>query len=110
MIETIDSDQTLNKKIANYLGLAQKAGKIAAGDMAVLTAIKKGKAKLILIASDIAPSVKKELEAELDHSVIPVYVWEDKIYLGSIIGKSKRGALAVLDKGFADVIEKLFLT
>ena len=34
------------------LGLAQKAGKIASGDFAVKSALKSGKVKLLIIASD----------------------------------------------------------
>ena len=76
--------------------------------MAVKNAIKKGNAKIVIIATDIASSVMEEMETLLKSKDIPVYIWKDKIFLGAIIGKSKRGALAVLDMGFADTIEKLF--
>ena len=40
-----------NRQVAFALGLAQKAGKVAAGDFAVRSALNGGKAKLMLIAS-----------------------------------------------------------
>ena len=43
-----------NRQVAFALGLAQKAGKVAAGDFAVRSALNGGKAKLMLIASDAA--------------------------------------------------------
>lgn len=96
------------KKIADYLGLAQKAGKIAAGDRAVLQAVKKSGAFLVIIAGDIAPTVREELLQALDGRGLPVFHWRDKASLGLMTGKSPRGALAVLDKGFAKVIEENF--
>ena len=39
-----------NRQVAFALGLAQKAGKVAAGDFAVRSALNGGKAKLMLIA------------------------------------------------------------
>ena len=101
--------ENMQKKAVGYLGLAQKAGKIAAGDLAVMNALKNGSAKIIIIATDTAPSVMAEVEKRLVKKQVPVYLWGEKIFLGSIIGKSRRGALAVLDQGFADAIEKVFL-
>ena len=51
------------RRIAGYLGLAQRAGKIAAGDSAAKTALVKGKAELLVLAEDAADSVKAELQA-----------------------------------------------
>lgn len=102
-------DDKLTNKVAGYLGLAQKAGKIAAGDLAVINAIKNDSARLIITALDSAPSVKAALEKEIGVKTVPVYLWGQKVFLGTTVGKSSRGALAVLDKGFADAIEKVFL-
>ena len=96
----------LDKKTAGYLGLAQKAGKIAAGDRLVLQAVKKGGAFLVIIAGDIAQTAHEELLQALEGRGLPVFNWQDKASLGLMTGKSPRGALAVLDKGFAAVIEE----
>jgi len=91
-------------KIGNYVGLAQKAGKIAAGDAAALNAIKSTKALLLLLAEDIAPATGAELLNLAEIASLPVVWWPDKISLGLLVGKSKRGAIAILDKGFTQAI------
>ena len=42
--------------------MAQKAGKLASGDFAVKTALKTGKVKLLVVATDAAENTKKELK------------------------------------------------
>lgn len=92
------------KSIAGYLGLAQKAGKLAAGDRAALAAIEKNQAKLVVRAADASPKVAEELEQALTKRAIPLLVFADKRSLGVMVGKSPRGALAVLDLGLARAI------
>ena len=45
--------------VAFALGLAQKAGKTASGDVAVRAALKSGKVKVLVLAQDAAPNSKK---------------------------------------------------
>lgn len=94
------------KRIASYLGLAQKAGRVAAGDAAARTALTQGKAFLLVLAEDAAPTVRQELLA-LAGEEIPVLYWPDKTDLGRIVGRSRRGALALNDEGFARAIAKV---
>ena len=93
------------KKIAGYLGIAQRAGKIAAGDAAAKESLLHGKAYLLVLAEDAAEKVKTELSA-LAAGRIPILLWPDKDDLGRIVGKSRRGALTLLDEGFARAIQK----
>jgi len=94
------------ERIAGYLGLAQRAGKIAAGDTAAQEALRKGKAFLLVLAEDAAPQVQEEMRT-LAGDNTPVLMWPDKVDLGRIVGKSRRGAVALLDEGFAKAICKL---
>lgn len=94
-------------RIAGYLGIAQKAGLISAGDNMVKEALIKEKAEMLVIACDAAPSVKEELTSLAQSQAVPVIQWPNKMDLGLIVGKSRRGALAVLDKGFAEAISKV---
>ena len=48
-----------NRQVAFALGLAQKAGKVAAGDFAVRSALNGGEAKLMMIASDAAETSRR---------------------------------------------------
>ena len=82
-----------NRQVAFALGLAQKAGKVAAGDFAVRSALNGGKAKLMLIASDAAETSRRELE----------YLAKSA---GSAIGKSPRTAVVITDNNFAAMIQK----
>ena len=93
-------------RIANYLGLAQRAGKIAAGDMLAKNALINGRAEMLILADDAAEKVKEELLA-IAKECVPVLSWPTKAELGYIVGKSPRGALALLDNGFAKAIKKV---
>ncbi|MCR4963181.1 MAG: ribosomal L7Ae/L30e/S12e/Gadd45 family protein [Firmicutes bacterium] len=97
------SPQT-ERKIAGYLGIAQKAGKLAAGDMAAANALRQGRAFLLVLAADAGPQVKEELFSLLGDT--PLIYWKNKSDLGKIVGKSHRGAAAVLDEGLAAAIRK----
>ena len=98
----------VRERIAGYLGIAQRAGKIAAGDAAAADALVRKKAFLLVLAEDAAAQVKAEL-TELAGDQLPVLYWPDKVELGRIVGKSRRGAIAVLDEGFARVIKRVLV-
>lgn len=94
-------------KVAGYLGIAQKAGKVAAGDSAVLAALENRRACLVLVATDAASGVREEIIAKSQAQGLPFITWGNKITLGLCVGKSQRGAVAILDKGLANAIQKL---
>lgn len=95
-----------NNNIAFALGLAQKAGKLASGDVAVRSALKSGKAKLLLVAADAAPNSKKDMYYLAEMANIPVMEVLNRVELGFAIGKAKRTAIAVLDRNFVNMIKK----
>jgi ribosomal protein L7Ae-like RNA K-turn-binding protein len=84
-----------------------KAGLLAAGDMAAEKALKAGRAHLLVLARDISPNVAQELSAWAEKHRLPLLWWPDKVSLGFTAGKSRRGALALLDKGFCEAILKI---
>jgi len=93
--------------VGNYLGIARKAGQVAAGDLATEQALKAGRAYLLVLAQDISAAAAKELLYMAQKQRVPLLWWPDKISLGLLVGKSQRGALAVLDPGFTAAILKL---
>lgn len=95
------------ERIGNYVGIAMKAGKISAGDAAAFNALKAKKATLLLLAEDTAAATAKELLVLAEAGNLPVLWWTDKVALGLLVGKSRRGALALLDEGFTRAILKL---
>ena len=99
-------DERQKERLGGYLGIAQRAGKIAAGDTLAKEALLRGKAFLLVLAEDSSPQVREELLA-LVGDELPVLFWPDKCDLGRLVGKSRRGALAVLDSGLAKAMLKV---
>ena len=86
--------------VAFALGLAQKAGKTASGDVAVRAALKSGKVKVLVLAQDAAPNSKKEIYFLAEMAGVP------RNELGYAIGKGPRIAVAVTDANFANMLLK----
>lgn len=95
------------EKIASLLGLAQKAGKISSGELAVEKAVKSGQAKLLIIATDCSAATKKSYRDMTTYYNVELYEEFSKEQLGACIGKVYRAALAVIDTGFSTAIKKL---
>ena len=83
------------------LGLAQKAGRIASGEVAAESAIRSGEARLVIAASDASAASRKHLLDMAAYRKIPALIWGGKDELGQAIGKSERAGLVVTDEGFA---------
>jgi len=106
-INNLPNDEQQRIKIAGYLGIAQKAGRIAAGDNNVREALKKKKVKLLVLAQDASGQIKEELTLLANEQGIGIIYWPSKLDLGLVVGKSRRGAVGVLDLGFARAINKI---
>ena len=96
------------QKVMSILGLAQKAGKLVSGDFAVQGAIKSGKAKLLIIASNTSESTKKEYKFQADSRNVTTYYALSKEQLGGAIGKAMRAAVVVTDDGFSKALIRIF--
>lgn len=95
-----------NNNVAFALGLAQKAGKVASGDFAVRSALKSGKAKLLVVATDAAPNSKKDMYYLAEVAGVEVMELLTRNELGFAIGKAQRTALAITDLNFAKMLKK----
>ena len=91
----------MKNKILNMLGLAQKAGRIASGELAVRNAVKTGKVSYLLIARDASAASRKSLSDMAASRKIPCHVWGTKEELGQAVGKEERSGIAITDSGFA---------
>src|SRR5574344_484718 len=94
-----------DRSVIFALGLAQKAGKIASGDFAVKSALKGGKVKLLIIASDASDNSKKDIYYLAGLYSVKTIEILDREQLGMAIGKAKRTAIAVLDVNFANMMK-----
>lgn len=95
-----------SNNIAFALGLAQKAGKVASGDFAVRSALKGGKAKLLVVATDAAPNSKKDMYYLAEVAGVEVIELLTRDELGFAIGKAQRTALAITDLNFAKMLKR----
>lgn len=96
-----------NNKLANMLGLAQKAGKIISGEFAVEQAVRSKKACLVLLAADASLNTKKKYHDLVAFYEVPLYEIFSKEEMGEAIGKVQRAAIAVNDTGFSQAFKKI---
>ena len=95
-----------NKENAFYssMGLARKAGKLAAGTGACLEAIKKGKARLVIIACDTAENTLKKTVSACEGRNIDYMVYGDSERMGKALGKEFIKVVGILDNEFKKLI------
>lgn len=94
----------------NTLGLCRKAGKLVYGFDAVLDELAKPKTKAagILVAKDLSPKTRKELDFRLTAVNSPVAVTEmeaDMDAVAKILGK-RTGIILITDEGFWKSLNK----
>jgi len=95
---------TMTNRFLSLLGLAQRAGKLAGGEDKVLQAIQKGKAHLVIVASDASPNTAKKFTDKCTYYKIQLCREYDRVTLGQATGRTERVVIAVTDKGFADAM------
>jgi|SRR5690625_1723066 len=96
----------MNNPIQSTLGLAMRAGKLVAGDEAVMKVIRSGQAQLVIIAHDAAYHARKKMNDKCKSFRIPIAEYGTRAELGSCIGKAERVVIAITDEGFAELITK----
>lgn len=93
----------MNKRLS-LMGIARRAGKLSVGHDQVIEAVRKGRAKAVVLTSDASPRHLKELEAvSFSGKIIMADVTMEEA--GLALGK-RSCIFSVDDQGFADAIEK----
>ena len=93
------------KKIAGTLGLIRRAGKITAGTYLVCEEIRRGKAAIVLIASDAGQDGERKLSRLAGHHGIPVRRIDlTKAQLGAAIGKKGETTCVTVPKEFLNFV------
>lgn len=83
------------------LGLCQRAGKVASGDVAAELALRKGKADLVILAADASERTREKylhLAAQAGTRCYSVGTRED---LGDALGKAHRAAIVIQSRDFS---------
>lgn len=99
------SGETINQKLA----LVMKSGKYVLGYKTTLKAIRTGKAKLIILASNTPPLRKSYVEYYSHITGVDVEHYKgDNIALGTACGRYFRvGCIAIIDPGDSDIVESI---
>ncbi|RGT61505.1 YlxQ-related RNA-binding protein [Streptococcus anginosus] len=97
----------MNKqKLANLLGLAQRAGRIISGEELVVKAIQDRKAKLVFLANDAAPNLTKKITDKSYYYKVEVSTVFSTLELSTAVGKARK-VLAITDAGFTKKMRSL---
>ena len=94
------------KEIINFLGLATKAGKIVTGTDLVIDSVAKGKAKIVVISTDISDRSQKDIVNKTNYYEVSRYQGLNDEEIESAIGK-KRKLVAITDGGMAKKFKEL---
>lgn len=92
-------------KIYNYLGLAQRAGRVVSGEQALSGSLARKRVFLVLIAIDASSNTCSKFKSLTRKHGVKHLVFGEKALLGHAIGKSPRAVIGVLDRNFANVIQ-----
>ena len=88
-------------EVFRLLGLARRAGAVAPGTDATRRAIRRGEARLVLMAGDASRVQLDKIRKELNNRPIPQVTLGDRATLGAAIGKAPVAAVAVTDESLA---------
>ena len=91
----------MEERIASYLALANKAGKVVSGsDMVMQSINKKSTDRIVLLATDISGDIRQKVINLLDKKGIEHFALFDKERIGMLLGKGLRSVVAVEGHGF----------
>ncbi len=98
----------MNNRVLTLMSLCARAGKLQSGELPAEKAIKKGKAKLVIIAADASENTKKKFKNMAEYRELPYFLYSDRETLGRTIGKEFRSVICITEEGFAGSIGKAF--
>ncbi len=90
------------------IGLAVRAGKVKFGVFLTESACENGKAKLVVVPSDLGANNLRSLEAKCKNAHVPLITVSDKVTLGKACGKKELTAVCICDENFKSAILKLY--
>ncbi len=91
-------------RLLKILGFAQRARKLSHGMDAALQAIMKGKAKVVLLATDLSENTRQKIESAALSFKVPIRTCGSKAAYGRALGREETGIIAVIDAMFAKSI------
>ncbi|MBR2634540.1 MAG: ribosomal L7Ae/L30e/S12e/Gadd45 family protein [Clostridia bacterium] len=93
------------ERIAGALGLVCRAGRITTGVYLVKEEIRKGKAAVVLLASDAAENAEKKIASLAEHRGVPVKrISLTKAEFGQCLGKQAETVCASVPHEFLNLV------
>ncbi len=92
--------------VLSLVSIAKKAGKLSSGEMQTESAVKSGKACLVIISRDASGNTRKKFQNMCSWYQVPACIYATREQLGSAAGSEYRAVLAILDAGLADAVRK----
>jgi ribosomal protein L7Ae-like RNA K-turn-binding protein len=83
------------------MGLARRAGGVAAGTEAVREAIRAGQARLVVVATDASPAQSAKVRRTIAGHPVPHVSWGSRFELGAAVGLAPLSAIAVTNSRLA---------
>lgn len=96
----------LEERLASYLALANKAGKVASGGDSVMDALRKQKTGVVVLARDISADIGEKFSHAAGRAGAECITLLDKERLGALLGKEIRSVAAIEKGGFAETVVK----
>ncbi len=94
-------------RILSLLSMAAGSGNVRSGEFQTEDAVKKGKAKLVIVAEDASDNKKKQFLNTCDYYKVPLRTYSDMESLGHAIGKDFRACLCITESGFSKKVLSL---
>ncbi len=94
-------------RVLGLIGIATKAGKVTFGTEAVLEAIEKRKAKLVIIADDASEKSKGNMIFSCNKKDIPITVFGLIEDISHCIGRKNKSVICINDKNLGEEIYKI---
>jgi len=95
------SATTAERDALSFLGLARRAGHVAAGTERTRAALRAGSARLVLTAGDASETQLEKISGLIRRQDIPRRTVADRSELGRAVGSSPVSAVAVTGASFA---------
>lgn len=98
----------MSKKPDGMIGMSVAAGKVAFGSEEAVNNVRRGRARLVIVATDASDRTKKLMYNKCNSFGVDIIEYETVEGLGHITGKNRVSALAVCDAGLAGAILKIY--
>ncbi len=94
-------------KVYGFIGLARKAGAVAAGEALAENAVRHGRASLVIVAHDASENTKKKISGACALKQVQLLNFGDREGLGRMLGKAMYSVIAITDQGFSGRLREL---